>query len=59
MNVAEIRTIAKEMGVKIGQLKKADMIRRIQQAEGNPACFATGSRESCGQLNCLWRQDCD
>nr|WP_320116320.1 Rho termination factor N-terminal domain-containing protein [uncultured Desulfuromonas sp.] len=59
MTVAEIKVIAKEMGLKTANMKKADLIRAIQVAEGNPACFATHSREICGQEICLWRRDCD
>jgi len=58
MTVAEIKEIAKELGVKTSKMKKADMIRAIQDAEGNSMCFATNSRDNCGQENCLWRNDC-
>ena len=57
MNMAEIRRKAKELGGKVQGLKKADLIRAIQTAEGNTPCFATG-RTECDQLACCWRQDC-
>jgi len=58
MKMDEIRIIAKGRGVASGKLTKAELIRAIQRAEGNPCCFATAERERCGQLQCLWRQDC-
>lgn len=58
MKTAEIKEIAKQHGIKVGQMKKADIVRAIQQAEGNEACFASGKDGVCGQLDCLWREDC-
>jgi len=57
MKMADIRRKAKELGVKVQRLKKADLIRAIQTAEGNAPCFATG-RTECDQLACCWRKDC-
>jgi hypothetical protein len=59
MTVAEIKVIAKEMGLKTANLKKTELIRAIQQAEGNPVCFDTNSRENCGEEICRWRRDCN
>ena len=58
MTVKDIKVIAKKMGIQAGKIKKADLIRTIQAAEGNTACFQTGVMESCGQENCCWRSDC-
>lgn len=58
MKAEEIREIAKQRGVKTGGMKKGEAIRAIQDAEGNPACFDTGKAAECGQMNCLWREDC-
>jgi hypothetical protein len=58
MKVQEIREIAARMGIKAGKMKKAELIRAIQQAEHNEACFETGRVDSCGQDLCLWREDC-
>ncbi len=58
MKVQEIREIAERRGIKAGKMKKADMIRAIQQAEGNEDCFETGKVDVCGQDRCLWRGDC-
>ena len=58
MKVAEIRAIAARRGLKTGKLKKSDLIRVMQQAEGNEVCFDTGKAGQCGQQECLWREDC-
>jgi len=58
MNMRDIKTIARERGVRPGQKCKDELVRTLQQQEGNPTCFATGQKENCGQMNCLWRQDC-
>jgi len=58
MKIQAIRTIAKKNGVKIGSQNKIALIRSIQSAEGNRACFATHNVLQCNQLNCLWREDC-
>ena len=59
MTVKEIKGIAKKMGLQAGRMKKADLVRTIQAAEGNTPCFQTGAASSCGQDNCLWRSDCN
>ena len=59
MVVKEIKAIAKKMGISVGKMKKADLIRTIQETEGNAPCFQTGNMETCGQENCCWRSDCD
>lgn len=58
MNMTEIRQFARTRGLKPARLRKTELIRAIQDAEGNPTCFATGQAEQCGQPECLWRQDC-
>ena len=58
MKMQEIRQIAKSFEIKIPRATKAQLILAIQQAEGNNACFATDANLSCGQLECLWRDDC-
>ncbi|MFM1896427.1 MAG: hypothetical protein RLZZ385_1501 [Pseudomonadota bacterium] len=58
MNVQQIKTIAKERGLKPGKLAKTDLIRLIQQEEGNFACFGTAITGECDQTGCLWREDC-
>jgi hypothetical protein len=57
MNISAIRIKAKEVGVKAMNLKKDDLVRAIQEKEGNVVCFKTGV-DSCPQYDCLWREDC-
>lgn len=58
MNLREIQAIAQTRGVKTIKMKKADLIRSIQRAEGNFDCFESEKRWNCDQVNCLWREDC-
>lgn len=57
MKVVEIREIAKQKGIKTGKMKKVELVRAIQAAEGNAACFQTGINP-CDQVGCCWRSDC-
>ncbi len=59
MKVDEIRAIARDRGLNPGKLKKAEIVRAIQAAEGNPCCFETATADRCGQASCLWRDDCN
>jgi hypothetical protein len=59
MKLDDIKEIARKRGLKPGKMKKSELIRAIQEDEGNPACFATGRAAICGQTECLWREDCD
>lgn len=59
MRVEEIRAIARKRGLKPGRMKKAELVRAMQGAEGNSACYETGKAGECGQEQCLWRDDCD
>lgn len=58
MKVDEIREIAKQYDIKAGKMKKAELVRAIQEAENNDVCFEAGKADVCGQDNCLWREDC-
>ena len=58
MNVKDIKSVAKKMGIQVGKMKKVDLVRSIQSAEGNTPCYQTGALSSCGQENCCWRSDC-
>jgi hypothetical protein len=58
MKLEQIKEIAKQYDVRVGRLKKAELIRSIQAAEGNEICFETGKSAECGQADCLWRTDC-
>lgn len=58
MLINEIRSIAKDHGLKTSRLGKAEMIRLIQKSEGNFDCFASPADGYCDQTGCLWRDDC-
>lgn len=58
MNVETVRQIARSRGIKVSKKKKADLIHDMQNAEGNQPCFGTDFVADCGQLQCLWREDC-
>lgn len=58
MKMSDIQGIAKERGVTPKRLAKVELVRSLQQAEGNAACFQTGQVDSCGQDGCLWRTAC-
>ena len=58
MVLKELKEKAKILGIKpkIG-MKKVDLIRSIQTAEGNFPCFCT-AKDFCNQMSCSWRGDC-
>lgn len=57
MNVTEIRKRARELKVKnYSRMRKDDLIRAIQLAEGNTDCYKRIT--NCGETDCLWREDC-
>jgi len=58
MKLEEIKEIARQHEIKTGKMKKADIIRSIQEAERNEQCFDIGKATVCGQDACLWRQEC-
>ena len=58
MKIDEIKGIAKRHNLKLGKANKSELVRAIQQAEGNLPCFGSNSANACGQFNCLWRADC-
>lgn len=59
MRLIEVKKIAEQCGIKPGKQRKADLIRAIQQHEGNQPCYDTGQAEQCGQPTCCWRDDCE
>jgi hypothetical protein len=58
MTLKQVRDIAKTKGIKVGNMKKANIIRTIQKTEGNFECFGTAINGGCNQSDCLWREDC-
>jgi hypothetical protein len=58
MKIQEVRARAKELGLKgTFGLSKAELIRRIQRAEGNFDCFGTAT-DHCDQSECCFMEDC-
>lgn len=58
MKLQEIKAIAKSKGLKNINVKKAELIKAIQRAEGNIDCFGEAAMKECDQSECLWREDC-
>lgn len=58
MKIDEIKAIAKQKNIKAGKSKKSDLIRAIQESEGNAPCFESNISQECQQHDCLWREDC-
>ena len=57
MNLTEVKKKAKEVGVSASKLKKLELIRAIQVAEGNTDCFQAADGP-CDQEECCFRSDC-
>ena len=57
MKMIDIKAKAKNLGLKPGKMKKEDLIRAIQETEGNFPCFGS-AMEHCSQEDCCWREDC-
>lgn len=58
MKMQEVRGKAKALGLKhTFGLSKAELIRRVQKAEGNFDCFGTATGY-CDQFQCSFREDC-
>jgi len=57
MTIRELQRMARRFGINTGGLKRFDLIKAIQGAEGNVACFGTATA-SCDQKNCLFREEC-
>jgi len=57
MDMTVFKEKAKELGIKAVRKNSTDLIKSIQQAEGNFPCFKTASG-FCDQYDCLWRTDC-
>lgn len=58
MKIQDLRTIAKQKGVNSARMNKGDIIRAIQEAEGNFPCFGSAYTGYCDQSECVWRPEC-
>ena len=58
MKMQEVKEMAAKIGVKAGRKTKTDLIRTIQESEGNIPCFQTVAFSSCFEEDCCWRPEC-
>lgn len=58
MKLEEVKAIAKRRGIDPGRMRKDELIKDLQRDEGNNDRFGTALSIGCGQLDCLWREDC-
>jgi len=58
MILQDIIDIAAKVGIHAGDLNRTELVRAIQRAEGYSDCFMTDRVRTCGQMNCLWYQEC-
>lgn len=59
MTVNEIRQQAQQHGLALPlRMRKGEMIRAIQRAEGNQDCFGSSWRFDCPWSDCCWQNDC-
>jgi len=57
MKVPEIREKARFLGIAPGKMKKAELVRFIQIAEGFTPCFGRSDGQ-CGNVDCCFMHDC-
>lgn len=58
MNMQQVRAKAKKLSISnYGKMRKADLIRAIQEREGNFSCFQS-AKNFCDQAACCWRLEC-
>jgi len=57
MTMPQIREKARELGIKPGKIKKTELIRIIQQAEGNTPCYGRANGQ-CPNIDCCFMSDC-
>ena len=57
MTMPQIREKAKGLGITPGKTKKTELIRTIQQAEGNNPCYGR-SNGQCSNIDCCFMSDC-
>jgi len=58
MRTSEIEKKARELGIRdTWKYSKKELIRQIQNKEGNFACFGTAVSK-CSQTACCWMSDC-
>lgn len=58
MTQKELLKLAKKRHVSASGLTTVELIRKLQQSEGNFDCYARASEGFCDQGECMWRDDC-
>ena len=51
-----VKSRASALGVAGPASDRTTLIRQIQAAEGNTACYKT--KTACDQMHCCWRDEC-
>ncbi len=57
ISMPEIKNKAKALGIRPGKMKKEELIRAVQSAEGNNPCFGTAGGD-CTNTECCFIRDC-
>lgn len=57
ISVKQLKIKAQGLGINPGKMKKTELIRSIQKAEGFSPCFGT-TNGYCSQDACCFRNDC-
>ena len=57
MKTNEIKSMAMKLNLDVRNMDKVQMVRSIQEAEGNDKCFNSGIKD-CPRKDCLWYNDC-
>lgn len=57
MRMPEVKEKAKNLGITVGKMKKVDLIRAVQGAEGNTECFGRTDGH-CPNTDCCFMDDC-
>lgn len=57
MKKPELLKLARQYFISDAGLSTANLIRKIQLAEGHVDCYATG-KTRCDQMGCRWRRNC-
>jgi hypothetical protein len=57
MHIDEVKKRAQEIGIEPGNMSQGELIRVIQEAEGNPPSFGNNDG-NCPHRACCWWDDC-
>jgi len=57
MDMEQLEGKKRSIEMRLGWKAKQELIRSIQEKQGDAPCFQTG-KEYCDQYDCCWRRDC-